>query len=173
MTPITRAWPPPTAATCSQAAVCRTRPPPSDHIPVYIQALMADQAKSLFGRSTKVFTTLQDVTGWVDRLRKQDIGSLVLSLYGFEQEDTAAEKRAAISWRAASAAKKELEALYGKLNVPGSGLLLSRSSAAPMKTKPKIRLSFTRSTGSLPPPPTPVSSLAAATISTRRRCPNR
>ena len=74
--------PPPPA---SQAAVCRTRPPPSDHIPVYIQALMADQAKSLFGRSTKVFTTLQDVTGWVDRLRKQDIGSLVLSLYGFEQ----------------------------------------------------------------------------------------
>ena len=69
-------------------------------------ALMADQAKSLFGRSTKVFTTLQDVTGWVDRLREQDIGSSSSPYTASNREDTAAEKRAAISWRAASAAKR-------------------------------------------------------------------
>lgn len=99
---------------------------PSDHIPVYIQALMADQAKSLFGRSTKVFTTLQDVTGWVDCLREQDIGSLVLSLYGFEQGGYSGGKAGSYKLEGGVGGEKELQALYGKLNTPGSGLLLSK-----------------------------------------------
>lgn len=99
---------------------------PSDHIPVYIQALMADQAKSLFGRSTKVFTTLQDVTGWVDCLREQDIGSLVLSLYGFEQGGYSGGKAGSYKLEGGVGGEKELQALYGKLNIPGSGLLLSK-----------------------------------------------
>ena len=49
-----------------------------EDIPVFIQALMADQAKSLFGHTTKVFTTLEDVGSWTDKLGERGVNRLLV-----------------------------------------------------------------------------------------------
>ena len=99
---------------------------PAGHIPLYIEAFMADQVKSLFGQSTKVFTTLEDVSGWVDRLQDEGIRDLILSLNGFERGGYSGGKAGSYKLQGGVGSEKELQALYGKLNVPGSWLLLSK-----------------------------------------------
>lgn len=97
-----------------------------EHIPLYVQAFMADQASSLFGTTTKVFTTLEDVTDWVGRLREEGIPNLLVSLYGFEKGGYSGGDAGSYKLERRVGSEKELEALYNTLNTAGSGLLLSK-----------------------------------------------
>ncbi|HIW73870.1 MAG TPA: hypothetical protein H9684_06070 [Firmicutes bacterium] len=97
-----------------------------EHIPLYVQAFMADQAASLFGTSTRVFTTLEDAADWAARLREAGIPNLLLSLHGFEKGGYSGGDAGSYALEGRVGSEKELEALYNTLNVPGSGLLLSK-----------------------------------------------
>lgn len=135
---------------------------PQDHIPLFIQALMADQAKSLFGHTTKVFTTLEDVAGWTARLKDEGLRNLRISLYGFEAGATAAEKPAATSWRAGSAAPGSCGLCRSSWKAAGTPCCFPKELAGPMKARPKNPVICMPLTGCSPPRWIPACCITAA-----------
>lgn len=101
-----------------------TQNTPVEHIPLKVDALMAEPAKSLFGNKTLVMTTIEDANRWADELLSEVEGELKLTLYGFEKGGLNGHKLGDFAVESKVGSKRQLTDLSKKLESSGSRLYL-------------------------------------------------
>ncbi|HJD23144.1 MAG TPA: hypothetical protein H9694_03250 [Firmicutes bacterium] len=104
-----------------------TTPLSGENIPIKLDAVMAERAEGYWMDYTKVMTTLEDVSGWVEELSQSGVSHILMTLEGFEKGGISGHTIGSFSLESKVGSESQLEDLFGQLSSAGGRLALQTS----------------------------------------------
>lgn len=104
-----------------------TTPLGGGHIPIKLDAVMAERAAGYWLDYTKTLTTLEDVSGWVEELNRLGVNRILMTLEGFEKGGISGHSIGNFALEGKVGSEKRLQELYDQVTAGGGTLALQTS----------------------------------------------